>query len=323
MKKIRFGVIGCANIAMKSFIPALKKSKTAELTAVASRSLEKAEKFANKFHCIPVCGYENLLKRNDIDAVYIATPTGLHAHWVIASAQSGKHILCEKTLAKNVKETLQILAACEKNDVALLEGFSYQFHPQHKELSEIVRQGKIGEPVLLQACFGFPPIKSEHRYNPEFGGGALLDAGTYTAHIARNFFKRKPQQVYSVLNYKEKKVDIHGSVLLNFGNGQTASLTFGFDNMYQNFYSIWGTKGLVKLNRSFSISSFFSPTIILERQDYREERVLQPYDQFLGEIESFCTHLHNSEKKTLWRQDALDQSLVIEKIKENSTHNEN
>ncbi len=320
--KLRFGIIGCGNIARKAFLPALKNSVAAELVAVASRSFEKANSFASLFNCEAVQGYDNLLARNDIDAVYIATPIGTHAEWSIASAQAGKHILCEKTLATNVEETRRILDACEKYEVALFEGFAYQFHPQHVAVREIVEQGQIGKPILFQAWFGFPPLNDNHRYDPELGGGALLDAGTYAVHAARRFFDREPVRTHASLNYKEKRVDIHGSVLLDFGNNQTALLAFGFDNMYRNAYSIWGTRGMITLTRAFAIPPSFSPTIILEQQSYREERILTPFDQFAGEIEMFSAEFFDPDKCRRWRLESLNHALVLEAIRQSAeNHN--
>jgi len=316
--KLRFGVIGCANIARKSFLPALKKSASVDLVAVASRSPKKAKLFASLFNCEAVHGYDNLLNRKDIDTVYIATPIGIHAEWSIASAQAGKHVLCEKTLATNVDETQLIIDTCEKYGVAVFEGFAYQFHPQHAAVHKIVEQGQIGEPVLFQAWFGFPPIKNNHRYDPVLGGGALLDAGTYTIHAARRFFNREPVRIQASLDYKDKLVDIHGSVLLDFGNRQTAFLAFGFDNMYRNSYSIWGTKGMVTLTRAFSIPPIFSPTIILEQQSYREERILPSYDQFLGEVEVFSTGFNDPDKCRRWREDSLSHAQTLEAVRQSA-----
>lgn len=319
--KLRFGIIGCASIARKAFLPALTKSTTADLLAVASRSSKKAKSFASFFDCEAVHGYDALLARDDIDAVYIATPIGTHAEWSIASARAGKHVLCEKTLSINVDETRRILDACEKYNVALFEGFVYQFHPQHAAVREIVEQGRIGEPILFQAWFGFPPLKrSNHRYDPMLGGGALMDAGTYTVHAARHFFNREPVRVQASLNYMDKPVDIHGSVLLDFDNRQTAFLAFGFDNMYRNSYSIWGTKGQITLTRAFAVPSSIFPTIILEQQSYREEQILSPYDQFSGEIEMFSVGFNDPDKRRSWREDSLNHALVLEKIRQSAGH---
>jgi hypothetical protein len=118
----------------------------------------------------------------------------------------------------------------------------------------------------------------------------------------------------------DKPVDIHGSVLLDFENSQTALLAFGFDNMYQNSYSIWGTKGLVTLTRAFSIPPSFSPTIILEQQGYREERTLAPYDQFSGEIEMFSVGIYDPDRCRRWRIDSLNHAIVLEKIRQSAGH---
>ncbi len=169
---------------------------------------------------------------------------------------------------------------------------------------------------LFQAKFGFPPLnKDNFRYQPDLGGGALLDAGSYTVHAARRFFGKEPTNVYAVSNRQGNEVDIHGSVLLDFGSGKTAILVFGFDNHYQNTYSIWGTKGIVTLTRAFSISATFAPKIILERQSYREEHTILPYNQFVGEIEAFCAGLKDEDTHRTWRNDAIGQAQTLERAR--------
>ena len=113
-------------------------------------------------------------------------------------------------------------------------------------------------------------------------------------------------------------VEIHGSVLLDFENGQTAQLAFGFNNMYKNSYSVWGTEGQVTLTRAFSIPPTFSPTVILERQSYREEHVLPPYDQFLGEIETFSAGVNDPERRRSWREDSFAQAQVLRAVRESA-----
>jgi len=318
MGKLRFGIIGCGDIACRAFVPALKRSDVAELVAVASRSAEKSKELAYRFDCKAVDGYEALCRRQDIDAVYIATPIGVHRKWSLEAAQAGKHVLCEKTLAIDYNETKEILETCANHDVALLEGFAYQFHPQHSLLRKMILEGRLGDAVLFQAWYGFPPIKSAHRYDPALGGGSLLDAGTYTIHAARRFFGREPVRVEACFDFRDGPVEIHGSMLLDFGNGQNAHLAFGFDNMYRNAYSVWGTNGLVTLTRAFAIPPTFAPTVILERQSYREEHVLAPYNQFLGEIEAFSAGINDPEKRRFWRQDALGQAEVVKAVRESA-----
>jgi len=319
VEKLRFGIIGCGGIARKAFLPAIETCDCAQAVAVASLRMEDAEQCALQFGCEAVEDYEAVLSRDDIDAVYIATPNGLHAELAVAAAQAGRHVLCEKPLAVDVDQTRRIVEVCGENGVALLEGFAYQFHPQHAGLRAMVEDGHIGEPVLLQAWFGFPPLDAGNfRYCPELGGGALLDAGSYTVHVARRFFGREPLHVHACLDKGNKQVEIYGAALLDFGQGQTAQLSFGFNHSYRNSYGIWGTEGLITLTRAFSIPPTFAPTLVLERQSCREERTLAPFDQFAGEIESFCRGLRDSATRKMWYDDAIQQAAVLEAVRESS-----
>ena len=261
-------------------------------------------------------GYGNLLNDERIDAVYIALPTGLHAQWTIAAAKKKKHVLCEKTFTTDLKETKAALEACEQHNVALYEGFAYVFHPQHDYVRTAIEKGLIGKPNLFEAKFGFPPLDSPIRYSEALGGGALLDVGTYTLHAARQFYGREPIGCHATLDNDDQEVDVQGSVLLDFGEGQTAQLAFGFVNQYQNTYSIWGSKGILTIKqRAFSIPADFSPVITLERQDHIEETVLEPFDQFLGEINGFCNGLKDETQRSVWRQEVLNHAKLIDRVR--------
>ena len=315
MKKIRFGVIGCGYISRKAFIPALINSNYADLVAVASRSIERAEAYAKEFNCVPFDNYTALLSRQDINAVYIATLPSTHEKIIIAAAAEGKHILCEKPLTISYNSAKKIVNYCRDKGVCIFEGFMYQFHSQHQKVRDIVNDGEIGKPILFQAQFGFPPLeKDNYRYRRDLGGGALLDAGSYTIHAARLFFQSEPTKVYSVLNNNGREVETHGSILLDFGNKQTAVLSFGFNNYYRNCYSIWGTKGQVTVNRAFSVPETHEPKIILEKQDYYKEIECESDDHFMKEIEFFCKCITEEKSIDNWRKDILSQFKVINTI---------
>ncbi|MEM1297282.1 MAG: Gfo/Idh/MocA family oxidoreductase, partial [Verrucomicrobiota bacterium] len=200
--------------------------------------------------------------------------------------------------------------------VALLEGFAYQHHPNHTIVREVIDRGEIGDIIQFQASFGFPPIDSAHRYDPALGGGALLDAGTYTVHAARNMLNAEPIGFSSILQSGEEQVDIHGSALLNFGSTKSATLTFGFNNMYQNWYSVWGTKGLIHLDRPFSAPPEFEARLRIEKQGITEEQLLPPANQFSLQVEEFCAGIENSSIWPSWRNDARKQAECLERIRE-------
>ena len=137
MKKIRFGIIGAGYIAQKGFLPALKISKKAKLIALASRSIHNAKLLSKKFNCEYEDSYESLLKRKDIDAVYIATIPSTHEKLILLAAKYRKHILCEKPIVLSSKSAKKIVEYCNQKNVGIFEGFMYQFHRQHQKLLDV------------------------------------------------------------------------------------------------------------------------------------------------------------------------------------------
>jgi predicted dehydrogenase len=313
---LKFAVVGCGNLALRYSIPALIESKDSELVVCINTSEKPKKKIEEEFKLPFETSFKEALKKYEFDAVYISTPTGTHAKIVLLAAENKKHILCEKSLGINLNEVDQMVECCKKNNVALFEGFMYQFHTQHKFVQNLINEGNIGTPVHFQAWFGFPPInKNDFRYDKNRGGGAILDAGSYTVHAARHFFKEEPVNVFSTIEKEGQDVEIRGSVLLNFKESKTASLVFGFNNMYQNKYTIWGTKGIITLERAFAIPPEFKPTCILEKQGYKEEFTLEPCNHFIEELKYFRANISDEKMKSNWYCEARNQSKLLELIK--------
>ena len=315
MNDIGFGVIGCGSIAKKAFIPALIQSDVAELIGVASRSLENVKSVSKNYDCRGFEKVSQLLSSEDINAVYIATPPSTHEELILSAARNGKHIICEKPLSTSLNSVERIINICKKNKIALLEGFMYQFHPQHEFVYEYINNNQMGDPILFEAQFGFPSMdKNNFRYSKELGGGILFDAGVYTIHAARKFFKREPINLFSIINFEKLNVDLSGSILMDFGQNQMAQLSFGFNNYYQNYYSIWCSKGKVKLNRAFSIPSNLQPEVIIEHNNSVDKKLLDPCNQFLNEINCFVSGLKSERLKEKWFQDSLNQVKILQEI---------
>ncbi|PLY16324.1 MAG: oxidoreductase [Sedimenticola sp.] len=316
MPPLRFGIVGCGGIANKGFAPALEKVSCASLGAACDVAPDRAEALTRRFGGVPVSDYEQILLRDDIDAVYIATPVGTHARIAMAALEHGKHVLCEKPLTATLDEARTLIAAFAKKDVALFEGFMYQYHTQHQAVRDLIDEGQVGTPFHFQAWFGFPPLPSDNfRYDPDLGGGALLDAGAYTIHAARRFFGAEPERVSAMLDHGSEKVDTRGAVQFDFGQGRTAHLVFGFNHFYRSRYSVWGTAGLVTLGRAFAVPATLMPPLRLEKQDHVEDRLLPPCDHFAAEIEVFCGGYESSGVRTQWLADALAQAEVIDQVK--------
>lgn len=272
VKKLRIGILGCARIAERYAIPAFKSLSNVELVAIASRSEEKAEEYAAR-HQLEAEGYESLIARKDIDAVYSPLPVGLQEEWVLKAATAGKHIMCEKSITYSLESAERMIDACKKNNIALYENFVPEFHPQHAKILSLINEGKIGIPRVWNGAYGFPPFpENDIRYRADLKGGALNDAGCYTVFMARKILQGEPRAVTCALSQGDREVDIAGSALLEFENGE-ALMSFGFDHLYQNTYSVWGSKGMVRTNRAFAVPpDLISPVELITNDGTKDAR---------------------------------------------------
>ena len=154
MAQLSWGILGTGAIA-KTFAKDLAKSKTGTLVAVASRTLERAQKFTAEIPARKAHGsYEALLADPEVQAVYVATPHPHHAAWAIRAAEVGKHLLVEKPLAMSQPEAQAVIEAAVAHNVFLMEAFMYRCHPQTRKIAELIRSGAVGEVRVIQAAFG-------------------------------------------------------------------------------------------------------------------------------------------------------------------------
>ena len=184
---LRIGLMGAAKIAPSAIVAPCKASTNATVTAIGARDRARAEAFATK-HGIPRIHdtYDALLADPDIDAVYIPLPNGLHGKWAIKAVQAGKHVLCEKPLAANEAEAQAMTDAAGQAGRVLMEAFHYRYHPLAQRMKDIVGSGELGETREIYSTMCFPlPLFGDIRYNFALGGGAMMDAGCYTVHMAR------------------------------------------------------------------------------------------------------------------------------------------
>ena len=157
---LKVGLIGCSNTSLKNFIPFISSSYFAKLKFIASRSSTKAKDWAKKFDCELFGNYDEVIESN-VDMIYMPLPIALHEEWVIKAARSGKHILCEKSSTTSYESAKKIINVCKENDVRILEGFSFRFHPQHKHIQDLIKN-EIGEVQNFFGSFGFFLIKKEY-----------------------------------------------------------------------------------------------------------------------------------------------------------------
>jgi len=156
VRKIRWGVLGAAKIAIEKVIPAMQRGRWSEVTAIASRDLQKARAAAAKLGIATAYGsYEELLADESIDAIYNPLPNHLHVPWTIKAAEQGKHVLCEKPIALSAPDARQLLAVRDRTRVKIQEAFMVRTHPQWLAVKDLVSSGRIGEVRALLGAFSY------------------------------------------------------------------------------------------------------------------------------------------------------------------------
>jgi len=300
---VRIGVLGCANIAERYAVPAFQSIENAEVISIASRTLEKAKEWASRFGIKAENSYDALVSNPDVDAVYIPLPVGLHKEWAMKAANNGKHVMCEKSLAESLGSAKTIVEACRSQGVVLYEDFMCDFHPQHAKVLSSVKNGDIGAPFVFRGYFGFPPLdKDSFRYDESLGGSSLGETGSYLVFMARKLFGEEPVATTCKLFYdQEKDIDIKGVAMLEFSGEKIALLVFSFDAVYQNNYSIWGSAGLIRVMRAYSIPPDMKPIIELIKNENFKEIVTNidapAANHFELIFEDFCDTVLNKEER--------------------------
>ena len=248
MEKIRWGILAPGGIAGR-LAEGLSVIPDAELIAVGSRSIERANTFADKFDIPRRYGsYADLASDPDVDAVYVATVNPFHKDCSILCLEAGKAVLCEKPFAVNAQQVREMIACARESGQFLMEAMWTRFLPVIVKVREWLAEGAIGEPRMIQADFGFRAgVNPEGRlFNPELAGGGLLDVGVYPIAMAYMVFGA-PSEVKSLANIGETNVDEQAAMLLGYDGGQMALLSCAVRTSIPHETLILGTEGSIHI----------------------------------------------------------------------------
>ncbi|HEY8528351.1 MAG TPA: Gfo/Idh/MocA family oxidoreductase [Paenibacillaceae bacterium] len=254
--KLRWGILGCAKIAINKVIPAILRAERGEIVAVASRGEEKARETAQRFGIPKAYGsYEALLEDPDIDAVYIPLPNHLHREWTIRAARAGKHVLCEKPLALTAAEAEEMVRACADAGVHLAEAFMYRHHPRVARIRQILASGEIGELRAIRGVFTFnrPEDKGDVRFVAAWGGGSIYDVGCYPISASRWITGKEPVAVtaHAFFSPDHDNVDMAASGLLEYEGGVALTFVCGMWAEPQQTLEIIGSRGAIRVPVAF------------------------------------------------------------------------
>jgi len=284
-----WGVLGPGFIATRAVIPAIQQVPNSHVLAVASSNEERARVAALSFGVERAYhGYQALLDDPEVNAVYIALPNHLHREWTIRAALAGKHVLCEKPLALTTAECDEMIAVCQQASVLLMEAVMYRFHPRMLYLKQMLETGELGDMRFLHAAFSFPfGAHGNYRAYAQFGGGALLDVGSYCINAARWLIGSEPDSAQSVISYSLKATDLSTSAILRFGEDVSAHIQCSFTAAEHQTIEVVGVAGAVTAPLAFTAWRNDITVLMIQRGMVFERREFVPADPYQLMVEHF------------------------------------
>lgn len=315
--KIRWGILGVANIATGKVVPAMQRGQQTIVTAIASRDLAKAKEAAVKLGIEKAYGsYEELLADPNVDAIYNPLPNHLHVPWSVRALESGKHVLCEKPIGLSSSEARTLIDASKKHPkLKLMEAFMYRHHPQWIKAKELATSGAIGELRTIQSFFSyFNRDKANVRNMPGIGGGGLMDIGCYPISLSRFIFEGEPQRVLGIVEVDpDFQVDRLTSAMMDFG-GTTSTFTCSTQlSPYQRVH-LHGTEGRVEIEIPFNAPPDRPCKLWHQTSSRIEEIAIPTCDQYTIQGDLFAKAILDDTPVPTPIGDALANMLVIEAL---------
>jgi len=320
MKKVVWGVLSTAKIGLVKVLPAMLKSPYLEIRAIASRSKPGARKAADALGIRDAYGsYEELLADPEIEAIYNPLPNHLHVPLTLKAAEAGKHVLCEKPIALTAEEARRLRAVAGK--VLIMEAFMVRFHPQWLRARELVRQGQVGTPRVVQMLFSYFNADPKNIRNiADIGGGALYDIGCYAILAGRYFFEAEPIRVVALVDRDpELGTDRLSSALLDFGAGRHLDFTVSTQCATFQRTQILGPKGRIEIQipvnapQGAKTRLFLDDGSALDGSSVRTE-TLPESDQYLLQGEAFSRAIRGEIKLPYGVEDAICGMRVLDAL---------
>ena len=319
-------MLGCSGIGKSRTIPGLLACENAELYAIAGRNEEKLKVYAEPFAPKKLyTDYQALLDDENVDAVYLPLPNGIHMEWVKKAAAAGKHILCEKPMALTEEQVREMFAAAKEHGVLLEEAYAYRHAQLVQKGKEIADSGAIGRIRYLESKHStFDTNRSGIRYQKGNGGGAVYDVTCYNVSLASYLFGKDPEDMSVYCGFdKETGVDVSDAVMLRYEEGVTAMLYAGLDAYRRGCYSILGETGRIDVDHKFNssgvchirVSTGARPQGAEYVDETTTEYTIWVDDNYKKEIELFSDAVLNGSALTVSEEESLRTARVCDAIR--------
>lgn len=314
---IRIGIMGAGSIAHKMADTIMKMDKSrVEVYAIAAREQERAEAFAKQHQIKKAYGsYEQMLKDEEVDLVYIAIPHSLHYKGAKMCIEAGKHVLCEKPFTVTEEQGRKLCFLASQKNVFLAEAMWTRYMPSRKIIDEIIQSGVIGEVTSLTANLGYDLRDIPRLWDPTLAGGALLDVGIYLIHFARMVFGTNLQKVISHAEFSKEGVDYSDSIVMTFEGGKEAVTHCNVASILNRSGAIFGTKGyieIVNINNPERIQVFDKNYNLVKEYSIPEQ--ISGYEY---EVKAAVLAIENGKKecKELPQEETLEVLKIMDSIR--------
>ncbi|MGB5236031.1 MAG: Gfo/Idh/MocA family oxidoreductase [Flavobacteriaceae bacterium] len=317
-KEIRWGIAGLGNIAHK-FAEELVQLPGCRLMGVGSRNYEKASSFAQTYNVPFYFGsYDELFRSEEVDVVYIATPHNSHADISIGAMNAGKHVLCEKPLAVNRKEALEMVKVAKDKNVFLMEALWTRFNPSILKVLDRIESGDIGKLAYVKADFAFYALDKEEEgrlLNPELAGGSILDIGIYPIFLAY-LLLGMPDKIFATSNFYKTGAEIQTSMIFSYQEAQ-AILYSGLNSNSEMKAEISGTEGTIYLDPRWHHTQGYTLDSNGQQDHYNHPTIGMGYTYEIKEVNS-CLRQGKTQSKLWSLQNSLDMLELMDEVRAKS-----
>jgi xylose dehydrogenase (NAD/NADP) len=312
MKKIGWGILGAARVNER-LMPAIAQSDLGELIGIGSRRpgssreclLKHLPKYEDKVSCFD--GFDQVINHEKVDAIYIPLANEEHTEVALKAIRAKKHVLIEKPMAIKSEEVKTLIEEASKNNVKIMEGFMYAFHPQFDRIMNTIKSNILGDINYAHSMFSFP-IKPTRFYrinrSMENGGGALWDIGPYAIHTLRQCFKENPIRVKATTG------------LIDFGKNKRATFDISFECTRRSEFEAFGPLGRVKSPTVWQPEDKQAKIIINTESGGLTEEVVPAANHFILEINHFNKVISSDTTQKLSNEDALWNVKTLESIQQ-------
>lgn len=316
---IRLGVMGCANVAYKGFMPAAKTIEDIDVVCVAEQAFsQKLTTWLDRFPMETEPGFDALIARDDIDALYIPQIPSLHYELAKKAIEAGKHVLIETPATTSYECSKELVELARAKGVALHENYVFPYHAQIDVIRDMVESNAVGNVRLVRGDFGLARrLPNDFRYDKSLGGGALLDVAGYPVKLAALLLGESVKVDISAVSYQDG-VDMYGCATLSNDDGVVMQIGFGLDSESRSTIDVWGSEGRIIANRVYVVPEDAEPIVTIETAEFKRDVIIPSDNCFKHSIEAFVKEIESEDAREESYKAILTQARLIDEIRAKS-----